>query len=121
MTMVTMRLDLQPQCVQHHEPMVPCLLWQKFDEHVSPIHCYVCPHADCSYHWDIASGYFTTREGEHIQRDMKYWQKCMRHGLPMYLAEFNPQGSKRTWKCGQLGCMYARITEGPLTAAAAPS
>jgi hypothetical protein len=119
MSFVTMRNDLQPMCPAHHVPMVPWMLWLKLDVNVSPKPCYACATTGCWYHWDSVQGYFTTREGEHIERDMNYWQKCQHDGLPMYVADFESQKSKRTWKCGQLGCTGSRVTEGPSKATAA--
>jgi hypothetical protein len=119
MSFVTMRNDLLPMCPAHHVPLVPCVLWLKLDVNVSPKPCYACATPGCHYHWDVVQGYFTTQEGERIERDMKHWQKCPHDGLPMYLADFEAQKSKRTWKCGQLGCTGSRATEGPLQASAA--
>ncbi len=114
-----MRTDLQPVCPVHDVPMVPCQLWLKFDVDVSPKPCYACATPGCGYHYDVVQGYFTARAGESIERDMNYWQKCPREGLPMYIAEFESQGNKRTWRCGQVDCDGSRVNERPLKASAA--
>jgi hypothetical protein len=119
MSFVTMRSDLQPLCPVHHVPMAHCELWLKVDVDEFPKPCYACATPGCACHYDVVSGYYTTSVGEHIERDMNYWQKCQHDGLPMYIAEFEPLKNKRTWKCGQIGCAGGRVTEGPLKATAA--
>jgi hypothetical protein len=117
MTFVRMRNDLRPLCPVHHSQMVSASFWLKVDTDVFPKLCYSCTETDCLYCYDVIQGYFTTREGEHIQRDMKYWQKCPKDGLPMYMNGFEPQGSARQWRCGQIGCEGSSVTQEPLQAA----
>jgi hypothetical protein len=119
MSFVTMRSDLQPLCPVHRVPMAHCELWLKVDVDAFPKPCYACATPGCAYHYDVVSGYYTTNVGEHIERDMNFWQKCPHDGLPMHIAEFEPSNNKRTWKCGQIGCAGSRVTEGPLKASAA--
>jgi hypothetical protein len=119
MSFVTMRSDLKALCPVHHVTMVPCELWLKMDVDVFPKPCYACQTSGCRYHYDVVQGYYTTAEQERIERDMSYWQKCQRDGIPMYIADFELQKSKRIWRCGQVGCGGGRVTEGPLKVAAA--
>ena len=121
MTTPRMRTDLRPLCPAHNTQMVPAHSWLEVDTDVFPKSCYACEEPDCLYCYDIVHGYFTVREGECIEHDMKYRQRCTHDGLTMYLADFEAQGSKRTWRCGQMGCKGSRITEGlPQASTAAP-
>jgi hypothetical protein len=110
-----MRTDIRPLCPIHPAVvMVRVELWLKvdIDEFAKP--AYACPESGCLYHYDIVSGYFTTRVGGGLSRDMAFWQRCSNDGLPMFVAGFEPQKSKRNWKCAQLTCDGSRITEGEL-------
>lgn len=110
-----MRTYLQPLCPKHHRRMVFAELWLKIElSDLYPKPCYACEEPGCLYHYDIIHGYFTTREGEHIERDMSLWQKCPHEGLPMYMSAFDPQKSKRVWSCAQVDCIGGRTTEGEL-------
>jgi hypothetical protein len=108
---LTMRSDLQPICPTHHAVMVPCQLVQDFDGRISYKPCYVCTTPGCGYHWDVLQGYFSAHEGSSIKRDLVHLQKCNHDGSLMFIADFEPQKSKRTWKCGQIGCAGGRVTE----------
>lgn len=76
--------------------------------------CYACDKPGCPYRYDFPNGYFTIRGGEHIERDMRYWRGCPKDALPMYIADFEPQGSKRTWRCARISCTGNCVTEGQL-------
>ena len=112
MTFVKMGSNLQPLCPQHHSQMVHGHGWLKLESNVSPMPCYACDKPECEYLYDVTQGYFTINEGEHIERDKRYWQNCGHEGLPMHIVNFDPQGNVRMWKCGQIGCIGGRVTEG---------
>jgi hypothetical protein len=86
-----------------------------------PVPVYACQELGCTSHYNVIHGYFDASEGESIQRDMTAWLRCQNDGLPMYLAQFEPLKSRRTWQCSQFGCNGSRITEGPLQAGATAS
>ncbi len=111
MTFVQMRTDLLPLCQVHPAPMVSVVVWLKVASDVFPKPCYACAEAGCRYHYDIVHGYFKISEGESIERDMNYWNKCSREGLPMFIESFQTERDRRTWRCGQLGCAGRGITE----------
>jgi hypothetical protein len=82
---------------------------------------YCCETLGCHYHYDVTLGYFLTSQGERKVSDENYRVLCPKQMTKMYIAEFETQIGKRTWKCGQIGCTERRITEGPLQAnSAAP-
>jgi hypothetical protein len=113
-----MRNDLRPLCPAHNSQMVSAHFWLQMDSDTYPKFCYACEQPGCFYCYDIVQGYFTIRQGEHIQRDERFREKCPKEGLPMFVETFDPQGSKRTWRCGLMGCIGSRATNEPLKASA---
>jgi hypothetical protein len=94
--------------------MVFAQLWMRVETDTFPIPVYACQEPGCTAHYNIIHGYFDIEQGKGIERDMKAWVKCTVEGLPMYVAQFEPQKSKRVWQCSQVGCTGSRVTEGPL-------
>jgi hypothetical protein len=117
----TMRSDFQPLCPDHQLPMLHCNLLLKWAVDRTTKPCYACATPGCTYHYDVIHGYFTASAGERIDRDMQYWQRCPNDGRAMYIATIEAPNSKRTWKCGQLGCAGTCVTEGSVKSRSAAS
>jgi len=64
---------------------------------------YRCTEPDCLVHYDASRGYFVLSQNANTSElDMVPEVKCVRDGMPMYLAETNPEKKGfRLWRCPQ--------------------
>lgn|SRR3989442_1379417 len=116
MTIVRMRHDLLVLCPTHNTLMT--IVQYRLSTAIGPESktAYACEQPGCTYQYDIFNGYFTISESEGLRKDAKWRQTCPRDELPLYIAQFEPQKSCRTWRCAQLNCNGGRVTEGPPSA-----
>lgn len=114
MSLVRMRSDIKPVCDKHHEPMSLVFLVWEVGGDVSTKNVFACSRLGCQRHYDIIHGYYTIAEGQ-IERETKTHNPCSKDELPMYLYDYEPQGSVGKWKCAQFGCGVATETRGPIS------
>jgi hypothetical protein len=113
MSPVRMRRNIQPLCDKHNQMMTPVyLIWGTGNDTFS-IPAFACEVRGCMRHFTITQGYHTISKGR-VEKASKLFVLCSWDGLPMYLDEFEAQGSKRTWRCAQFGCKGEKTTNGPI-------
>lgn len=108
-----MRTDFRPLCDKHYRPMTPVQLIGQIGTEAYSILAFACSERGCARHYNIIHGYFTISSGQ-IEPKTKTIIGCQNDESPMYLAEFEPQGSVRTWSCAQFGCGGGKTTRGPV-------
>ncbi len=112
MSLVRMRSDIKPLCDVHHRPMTLVhLLWQVGSD-VGTRAAFACEEKGCRRHYDIIHGYYTICK-DHIERETKTHVACCNDELPMYLREYELQGSVGHWMCAEFGCEGGKQTRGP--------
>ncbi len=89
-------LDLHALCYEHHVE-----LFESRRAEGAPTDAYACPKQGCKVQYNISSGYFVCREnGRPPLMDFRAQLRCMNDGMPMYLAEVQPENrSFRLWRC----------------------
>ncbi len=104
MISVRMRMDIHPRCDRHPQSvMVPVMLQlvPGSDKPWSP--AFVCAEPNCPRHYNSADGYFNIFK-QRTDPDATRRMPCPEDALPMFLADYEPQGKVWTWRCAQLGC-----------------
>jgi hypothetical protein len=95
--------ELRALCHEHHVEMRlnPSLLNSK--DGTPQTLAYACTEPDCLVHYNISRGYFTLSQNENTNEpDMVPTVRCLRDGMPMYLAEINQEKRDfRLWRCPQ--------------------
>ena len=92
-------LDLQVLCHKHHVKLEPTSLGH--EDQGAPGVVYACRKPACPVHYNSSQGYFVRREkGQVTQTDFVAHVMCLNDGMPMYLAQVQPEKeSFRLWKC----------------------
>ena len=105
-------------CHQHHVKMRLNLILLKSQDKDAQSLAYFCTEPNCCVHYSSSRGYFLLRqEGSASELDMAPSIRCPTDGIPMYLAEVNPENkSFRLWRCPQ--CDESQANEEGATAEA---
>jgi hypothetical protein len=95
--------DLSALCYEHHiEMRFGQAVLQTRGERTQML-AYTCPEPDCLVHYNSSHGYFMlSQNGNLSELDMVPRVRCPYDGMPMYLAETNPEKRGfRLWRCPQ--------------------
>jgi hypothetical protein len=90
-------------CHEHHVEMRPNQILSKSEGQDTETRAYACPEPDCLVHYNNSRGYFMlSQDGNTSELDMVPTVRCPHDGMPMYLAELNPEKRDfRLWRCPQ--------------------
>jgi hypothetical protein len=105
-------------CYEHHIEMRLTQTFLKGEGKGALSIEYECTEPDCLVHYNGQRGYFTLgHDGSTKHPDLVPGVRCANDGMPMYLAEVNPQKrSFRLWRCPR--CDGSRTNEQGLVGAA---
>jgi hypothetical protein len=111
MSVVQMTRRLRALCYEHHAEMRLSQVPGKNKRVETRTLAYRCTEPDCLVHYDASRGYFVLSQNANTSElDMVPEVKCVRDGMPMYLAETNPEKKGfRLWRCPQ--CNGVRTNE----------
>jgi hypothetical protein len=111
MPVVQMTRRVSALCYEHHVEMrLSQIPWKNKRVDIQML-AYGCTEPDCLVHYDVSRGYFIlTQNANTSETDMVPGVRCVHDGMPMYLAETNPEKKGfRLWRCPQ--CNGVRTNE----------
>ncbi len=88
-------------CHEHHVGMRLKQILSKSEGEDTQTIAYTCPEPDCVVLYNSSRGYFMLRQNRNLSElDMVPRVRCPHDGMPMYLAEINPEKRGfRLWRC----------------------
>jgi len=100
-SVVQMTRRLRALCYEHHVEMMLSQIPGKNEGVDAQMLAYACTEPDCLVHYDSSSGYFIVSQNANTSEvDMVPGVRCAHDGMPMYLAEINPEKRGfRLWRC----------------------
>ena len=113
-----MRGDIHPLCQRHLTPMMLSEVRFRFFRDDYPIAVFQCPQSQCSSCYEMHRGYFDAFPDERpMVPDEVTRSKCPHHvefRALMYIADFDEETGRRTWRCSVEQCNVEVTEELPL-------
>jgi hypothetical protein len=97
--------ELRALCYEHHVEMRLNVSLLNSEQEAQQTLTNACTEPDCLVHYNISRGYFMPgQNGTTHERDTIPSVRCLRDGMPMYLAAIDQERRAfRLWECPQCG------------------